>query len=340
MAEEANNAQEAQRSAAALPQGLRQDWPVPWQPVWGERDGVLPLLEHLAARGFVSGLSYLPDAPRELLLGGVARLLRAVDKRHREAARRFLRQAFAGGEAFEGEDARVLQAYRHLLRIVVEGAKADRLKVEPALTERYELDVCDDFWRARDAGRGSILVTGHLGDWEASSALLPWLGFDPLYVFARAPKNKPMSKAVQAARERRGIRVLPRRGGMKDARAVIAAGGCLGLLLDQRARSKPVLAPFFGRPARCDRSAGVLVKRLGAPVLVGACVRLAPLRWKTVCHTVLWPEDLSGSSPREVATRINQELERLILEWPDQYFWLHDRYRDTPLEMPPEGAEG
>jgi len=327
-------------SSCTLPSELRQDWPVPWQPVWGERDGLLPLVEHLATRGLVSGLSYLPTAPRELLLGGVARLIRAVDKRHREAARRYLRQAFAGGQAFEGEDERVLQAYRHLLRIVVEGAKADRLAHEPAIVERYELDVCDDWYKARDAGRGTIVVGGHLGDWEAASALLPWQGFDPLYVFARAPKNRPMSKAVQATRERRGIRVLPRRGGMKDARAVIAAGGCLGLLLDQRARSKPTLAPLFGRPARCDRSAGVLLKRLGAPVLIASCLRMAPLRWKMVCHTVLWPEELSGASPRELATRVNQELERLILEWPDQYFWLHDRYRDTPLELPPDETGG
>ena len=67
---------------------------------------------------------------------------------------------------------------------------------------------------------------------------------------------------------------------------------------------------------------------------------MAPLRWKIVCHTVLWPEDLSGASPLELATRVNQELERLILECPDQYFWLHDRYRDTPLELPSDEVEG
>ena len=72
------------------------------------------------------------------------------------------------------------------------------------------------------------------------------------------------------------------------------------------------------------------------PVIIFACLREAPLRWRLVCRSVLWPEELEGVSPRGLATRINRELESLILEHPDQYFWLHDRYRDTPLELPPE----
>ena len=122
---------------------------------------------------------------------------------------------------------------------------------------------------------------------------------------------------------------------MSGAPAILRAGGALGLLLDQRARKKPVVVPFFGRPARCDRSAGVLMRRLRVPVVVVGCFRGdEPLTWRWVFTEVLQPEELAGASPEEVATRVNAALERLILRAPDQYFWLHDRYKDTPSGGP------
>ncbi len=115
---------------------------------------------------------------------------------------------------------------------------------------------------------------------------------------------------------------------MKDAPAVVRAGGTLGLILDQRARTRPILAPFFGRPARCDRSAAVLLKRLRAPIVFAACYKTGvPWRWRLVAPEVLWPEDLAGKSVEEITGAVNRGLEKLILAAPEQYFWLHDRYR-------------
>jgi lauroyl/myristoyl acyltransferase len=88
-----------------------------------------------------------------------------------------------------------------------------------------------------------------------------------------------------------------------------------------------VFAPFFGRLARCDRSAGVLLRRLNAPVAIGACLMDGPWRWRVHFRDVLSPRDLAGKSPEEISTSINVVLERLIRSAPDQYFWLHDRYR-------------
>jgi len=126
---------------------------------------------------------------------------------------------------------------------------------------------------------------------------------------------------------------------MKDAQRVLEAGGSVGMLLDQRARKKPVLAPFFGRLARCDRSAGVLMRRLGAPVLLVACYRAEkPLHFRARFFDCLEPDELAGATPEAIAERINRSFEDMIRAAPDQYFWLHDRYKDTPREA--EEAEG
>jgi KDO2-lipid IV(A) lauroyltransferase len=96
------------------------------------------------------------------------------------------------------------------------------------------------------------------------------------------------------------------------------------------------VAPFFGRPAHCERAVAVFARRLGVPVVFGACYR-TERRWhyRMVFTEVLRPEDLAGLSPEAVTTRINAELERMIRACPEQYFWLHDRYRGAP---PPQGG--
>ncbi|MBL8861759.1 MAG: lysophospholipid acyltransferase family protein [Planctomycetes bacterium] len=316
-----------------LPAGLRQDWPVPRQAALGDRGGLLAWLEYAAGRGALGLLSRLPDAPREALVEGCARLARRVDRSHSDAARDFLRTA-CGPAIPEAEiEARVLQAWRHFLRITIESAGFARRVDFARLGSHLDgVDVHPDAERLRRAGTGTIFVTAHLGDWEIGPSILAHLGFDPFYAVVKPPKNRPLSAHLQRLREARGLRSLPRRGAMQHASQVLRGGGCLGMVLDQRARVRPVLAPFFGRLARCDRSAGVLMKRLRTPVLVGACYRTAPWRWRLSVPTVIHPDELQDADA--IVARLNREFEARILEAPDQYLWLHDRYRGVTQPGP------
>lgn len=308
----------------------RDVWPVPHQEVLGRRDGVLAHVEDLASRAALGAVVRLPFAAQAALAGGLARAARLVDSRHSDAARSFLRQAFPE----EGEreiEARVLQAWRHFFTVVLESEGFERHVPAGRALERYDVELCDEAARVARSGSGSVFVTAHLGNWEAAAMLAPLIGFAPFYVISRPPDNLPMSRRFQAVREARGFRLLPRRGAMKDVQAILEAGGSVAMMLDQRARKRAVMAPFFGRQAACDRSAGVVIKRMRKPVILGACYRTeTPWRWRCVVPTVLFPEDLAGQSPEAIATRINAEIEALIRRAPDQYFWLHDRYRGTP----------
>lgn len=305
-------------------------WPVPWEPVEGKKDGLGARLEYLAMRAVMGTLGRLPDRAREAAFGGLARVAPHLDRRHADAARRFLDQAL-GPLAPEDRERRVRQAYRHFFRVLIDSWRIERELPYERTPEHFEVELDDDARRLFTSERGCVVVTGHLGNWEASTAVMPWLGLQPAYVIGKPVKNRYVSQAIQRMRESRHVRLLPRRGAMKSAAAIVQAGGALGMVLDQRARQRPVLAPFFGRPARCDRSAGVLLRRLNVPVGVFACVYTeGSLRFRLVTSEVLWPEDLAGASPAEVAARVNRALERLIRAHPDQYFWLHDRYRDTP----------
>lgn len=119
---------------------------------------------------------------------------------------------------------------------------------------------------------------------------------------------------------------------MQRAPTILRAGGAIGLVLDQRARGRALLAPFLGRPARCDRSAGVLMKRFRVPAVICACTQAEqPLKYRIDFYDVVWPEEIQRADLVSITTRINRAFERMILDHPDQYLWLHDRYKATPL---------
>jgi len=182
-----------------------------------------------------------------------------------------------------------------------------------------------------------VCVTCHVGSWEAALPALPWMGMDPAYGVAKPLKNRPLSISAQRDREARGVRLLPRRGAMAMAPKILRAGGSIGLVLDQRASKRPLLAPFFGRPARCDRSAGVLLKRVRVPVLALACyLTEKPFHYRIEFFDRLMPDEVAHLEVGEIITRLNRAFERMILKHPEQYFWLHDRFRETPETFPTE----
>ena len=310
-------------------------WPVEWQPVEGSRDTPLAHAE-LWAWKLAAGV--LARLPRKLLDGfeaGFAPLAKRIDRRHADSARAFVRQAL--GSRPEGlSDAEVERlvtgAYRHFLEVALTPARLERRfgAGRDVLLERTEVVLSDEAHAVMERG-GCVAVAAHVGDWEVAARIASAVGFRPFYAVGKPPRNLPMSREIQRLREAGGIRLLPRRGAMGFAPKIIEAGCTLGLLLDQRARKKPVLAPFFGRPARSDRSAGVLLRRLKCPVVFMATYRTGDLRWRFECERVIQPEAMSGASPEEIATAINAQLEAQIRVAPEQYFWLHDRYRDTPL---------
>ncbi len=307
---------------------VRSEWPVPAQEVRGTRGGLLAWIECQLVLGFVGGVARLPSGLRSACVGGLARIARRFDRPHSRAAEEFLLQAL-GREMPRAElQKRVLQAWRHLFEVTLDLEVFERRLDRSKAAEQLELELCPEARELLARKEGCVVASGHMGDWETGAVLLTWAGFGPLYVVSKPPKNRWLSVHAQRLRESRGLRLIPRRGALEFVPAIVRAGGTVAMLLDQRARMKPVLAPFFGREAKCDRSASVLVRRLRAPLVFAACYRTAdPRRYRLVVPRVVRPEELQGLSAEEVAALVNRELEKLILAAPEQYFWLHDRWR-------------
>jgi len=318
-----------------MAEGGTDEWPVPWEPVEGNQNGVVEHLSYGALRAFMAVFSRMPNGAVNASLAVLARVAKSLARERTRAAKEFVDQALGPGLPEAELDRRVLQAYRHFFRIIYETEVVHLHVPLDRVRDHFEVEMCDEARELVDSGTGCVLISPHVGNWEAAVVIMPHIGFGPLYAVARPPRNKPMSVAAQRQRERFGGRILHRNGAMKSLPPILRAGGSVGLLLDQRGRGRSVLAPYFGRPALCDRSVGVLLRRLSAPVCFLSCTMTdRPFHYRLNIQRVLQPETLASLSPNGVATVVNRGMEELVLQTPDEYFWLHDRYRKAPLEFP------
>lgn len=304
------------------------------QEVVGDRNGWTQWVQYGLIRAGVALFAVLPGPLRHAVLTLLARVARALDRKHADPAREFLTTALGPELEPARRERLVLGAFRHLAMVAIDSHR--RRRIRGPISERYRFEPCERMQELLDEPRPVVLVTGHIGDWEAATLGFASAGFRPLYVVAKPPRNRPLSIWMQRAREHQNVRLLSRYGAVEGARKVVQQGGSLGFLLDHRATKRAVLAPFFGREALCERTSGVLLRRLGLPVVITACYRAErDLHYRIVAPRVLEPEELSRLSPEEIATEINRTLEQLILACPEQYHWLHDRYRgaDKAIEL-------
>ncbi|MGE5345422.1 MAG: lysophospholipid acyltransferase family protein [Acidithiobacillales bacterium] len=257
----------------------------------------------------------------------LGRLYRALDGRRRKLALQNLALAYpekgqdeiealsvAVFEHFGGMAADVLHAFDEpidafLSRIAIEGIEYPRA--------------------ALASGRGFFFLTPHLGSWEYAALATAAHGF-PVSVVGRPLDNPLLDRLVQRLRTRSGNAVIPKADAARPILKLLREGGTIGILADQRAR-KPdaVIVPFFGRPAATTSSLARLVDRTEALVVLAACIRIAPARYRLRFEP---PIDVRTLAPDErepgpLTARFNREMERLIREHPEQWLWLHNRWR-------------
>jgi len=195
------------------------------------------------------------------------------------------------------------------------------------------LDYADVEQTRKHMPEGAFLgVTAHLGSWEVAAIHYAAMGRET-HVVVQSFKNPLQQRFITDNRRRTGLYLHPRRGGIRGLMKALARG-CVGLqAVDQNQRRRGVFVPFFGKLASTERSAATLALRKGYPVMTGTCRRVGSgFRFKTFIDELIYPE-VTGDLEEDVkrlARKINERLEQHILAAPDQYLWIHNRYRTRP----------
>ncbi|SFH81292.1 lysophospholipid acyltransferase family protein [Planctomicrobium piriforme] len=250
-----------------------------------------------------------------------------------------LRAAF-GQELSSAEiDSIIRGMWIHLFRLVAEMIQFPR---------KFRLENCRQVlvFRNRAAGvkamlsgRPVFLVGGHYGNWEASTATFGQFGFR-MGMVARELDNPYLHRWFAKARESTGHQLLLKDGGWDGMLDIVQAGGNLGLLCDQDAGKRGVFVNFFGRPASTYRSIALLALEHKAIIVVGYGRRLPDdfdtARWSRFeigCEDIIDVTEIEAEDEvRAVTERYSAALERAIRRSPEQYFWVHRRWKSVPKQ--------
>jgi len=285
----------------------------------GPRNAVLAR----AIGGMGGAIGLLPPAAGLALgeaLGSAAHALLGTPRR---LAREHVGIAFPELDA----DARariVRQTFRHAGRSFAELALLTKLSRRPdfvTLEGREALDA------ALAEGRGAIVVTGHVGNWELLAASVAAAGY-AITVVGRRVNDLRFNSLIVGFRRRAGLEVLSR----DDPRFVAAVREALGrgrivaLLIDQDTRGAGVFVPFFGRPARTPPGPAVLALRAGAPVLT-VFIRRRPDGGHTIAFERIPVPARGRDTVVALTARLTAAIEVAIRSAPAEWVWWHRRWR-------------
>jgi KDO2-lipid IV(A) lauroyltransferase len=254
-----------------------------------------------------------------------------VDKRHRLIAAENLRHAFP--EKSDAEiDQLVRGCYRHYARVMVEMLLLPRKLRMHTYPSYVRIVNSTPVGRALICREPVLLVTGHLGNWEMTGYLMGVSGFRT-YAVARVLDNPYLERFLLKFRQLTGQTVIAKKDDFGKLQAVLDGGGKVGVLADQDAGPRGVFVDFFGRPASAHKGLALLALEYDAAILVTGTVRVAePMRYEMVCEDVIRPADYAGrpDAVKAMTQRYHAALERLVRRHPEQYFWLHRRWKTRP----------
>lgn len=239
-----------------------------------------------------------------------------------------------GGRLPETEIERIARASFHFFGMTVpEVVKhRDRLRRPDAQAwmERQYADLSLLFQKARrihDESRGCIFVTPHLGNWE----LLPYVSAAvgiPLVVVVRPLDNEWLERLLYQSRAGTGQVFIPKRNSLLPLQQLLNQGKSIGMLPDQ-STMKGLSVPFFGRPAWTTPVPALLAIRNRRPIVVVACCRAGAAGWEGYVGDPIWPGEYESEKAEllRLTGAMNAAMEAVILRFPEQYFWMHNRWK-------------
>ena len=243
-----------------------------------------------------------------------------------------LRRVF-GDAAPDAEIERLAQAhYAHLWRLGTEFLKFRWLSAE-GKRKLVSVENLDAFIRAFEGGKGVLILTGHFGNWEVATVagIQQYPQVHGRFHFVRRPiKPRWLDALVNRRFRKAGFGVVGKRGSLDRIVERLEAGDVVVFPFDQHA-SKPdgIDVEFFGHPAGTFKSLAILALATGAPVLPASSWRKPDgrhvLRFEDPLPVV--DHDNTNEAIRRTTRAFNAALERLILRHPEQWYWVHRRWK-------------
>ena len=306
------------------------------------RNKVLDYLAYLGMRLFAAILHIFDICANYRTAAWIGDMMYRFDRRHRERAIRHLELSFPDWPAEKVR--RVARAsMRNMVYLGLEFLFTTRL-ITPARW-RWHISLTNMSETIRlllQRQRGVIMLTGHFGNWEVAGYMMATLGFRTTSI-ARRLDNPYINDYVFGVRERTGQRIVDKRGATGEVPDMLANNEAVSFIADQDAGRKGCFVDFFGRKASTYKSIALLAMRFEVPIVVGwGCRRDEQYHFEVGCNRVIHPHEWADKD--DPVTWITQEytraLEEIIRTAPEQYLWVHRRWKHRPKgeQRPADGV--
>jgi KDO2-lipid IV(A) lauroyltransferase len=255
--------------------------------------------------------------------------------RQRHAGLHNLRMALP--ELTENERRRILRgSFQNLARLLVEFTHFPELN-KTNISRFVVHDGLENYLEGLRRGRGVIFMTAHFGAWELSSFAHAVYGY-PLKFLVRPIDNPRIEKLISSRRTSSGNIPVQRRRAVRDVLHALRKNEAVGILFDQNTtRSEGVFAEFFGVPAATTPSIALFALRTGAAVVPGFLIWDESLNKHRLRLDPPVELVATGNLEHDVLENtklFNRILEGYVRKYPDQWLWIHRRWKTRPEGEP------
>src|SRR5438067_3361272 len=249
-----------------------------------------------------------------------------VSRKYRHLAERNVAIAFGDEKSPRELHCLVRDHFRRLGANFLCSAKLTAMPPEEIL-RRVKVENIEAMAREFRAGVPVVLVLSHLGTWELFAQLMPkFVGFVRNASVYQKLGNRFIDEHVRRTRSQTGLELFDRQAGFEPVIELLRSGGGVGVLSDQHAGDHGLWTLFFGRLASTSPLPALLAKRTRAAIIAAGVYTIGPARWRMVFTERF---DQPGGSVAELTSRINEIIEKQIRVAPEDWFWVHNRWK-TP----------
>lgn len=252
----------------------------------------------------------------------------------RKHVEKHLRIAFPDkNEAWRREVMR--SSYAHLGREALATIRLGRLDPEQVIAKTRVTRGLPELQAALDAGQGVVIVSGHVGNHEIGAAALAARGV-PIDVVVQQQGNPLFDAALNDTRRRLGIGIIDRFQAQRLAIKALRRGRAVAFASDQNAGRTGLFVPFFGKPASTHRGAALFAVKTGAPLFLAAALRRGDHYEISMDRVDVDRDGDLDDVVLKLTTAFTNRLEAVVRSAPDQYLWLHRRWKTRPPESDSE----
>lgn len=264
---------------------------------------------------------------------GIGKLLYRTLKKRRQIALNNLQIAFGNDIAEEKRRDICKSSFINLSKTIIEFMRFTKLNPDN-IWQEVSVEGKEHLDAAFEKGKGVIVVLTHFGNWEMLSLVWGVLIPNRATAIAFPLKNEKLNAYISRNRELLSLKLIPRKNAIRATLRALKNNEAVGFFADQNAGDQGVFIEFFGKPASTSRAPVTIALKTGTPILFTLDIRQPNDKHHIYISPPIHLEP-SGDTETDVTaytTFLVKELEKYIKKYPEQWLWLHNRWKTQPKQ--------